>query len=115
MAALDTAPVVQSLEDLRISPTASLFEGGDRIPVSSFVVTCERGQGPGLHVHPYAEVFIVQAGSARFSVGGSDVDVAAGHVLVVPPGTPHGFTCTSDDQLRVVSVHPSPAVEQTWL
>src|SRR4051794_2447496 len=56
-------PTVLALEDLRLSPTASLFEGGDQIPVSSFVTTYERGQSVGLHTHPYAELFVVLDGT----------------------------------------------------
>jgi quercetin dioxygenase-like cupin family protein len=34
---------------------------------------------------------------------------------VVPAETPHGFKNRHDGTLRVVSVHPSPAVQQTDL
>ena len=106
---------VTPFEELRRSPTALLFEGGDRIGVSSFITAYERGQGPDLHLHPYPELFIVETGEATFTVGESKVSVGAGHVLVVPAETPHGFECAGDDTLRVVSVHPSPHVEQTDL
>ena len=41
--------------------------------------------------------------------------MAAGHIVVVPAETPHGFKGAGDDTLRVVSVHPNPRVEQTDL
>lgn len=109
-----TARVVP-IEDLRRSPTAALFEGRDDVPVSIFVTQYRRGQGPDLHLHPYAEVFVVQAGTAAFTVGGDELTVTAGHVVIVPARTPHGFKGAGDDPLRVVSVHPSPTVEQTDL
>jgi quercetin dioxygenase-like cupin family protein len=102
-------------EELRRSPTAALFEGGDAIPVSVFITEYERGQGPALHVHPYAEVFVVQTGTASFTAGDEELVVAAGHVVVIDPQTPHGFRCAGDDTLRVVSVHPSGTVRQTDL
>ena len=108
-------PTVIPLESLRRSPTAALFEGGGEIPVSIFVTAYERGQGPQQHEHPYPEAFVVQAGTARFTVAGEDHVVEAGHVVVVPERTAHGFTCDGDDTLRVVSVHPSPTVQQTNL
>jgi quercetin dioxygenase-like cupin family protein len=108
-------PEVISVESLRRSPTAALFEGGELAPVSMFITTYERGQGPQLHLHPYPEVFLVQTGTARFTVGGEEHVVEAGHVVVVPADTPHGFRCERDDTLRVVSVHPSPTVQQTDL
>jgi mannose-6-phosphate isomerase-like protein (cupin superfamily) len=108
-------PSVIPIEDLRRSPTASLFQGGEEIGVSIFVTAYERGQGPVLHVHPYPEAFVVQAGTGVFTVGDEEVEVTGGHIVVVPADTPHRFEGAGDDVLRVVSVHPSPRVEQTDL
>lgn len=80
-----------------------------------FVTTYDRGQGVGLHVHPYPEVFVVETGTATFTVGDDELTVAADHVVVVPADTPHGFRGAGDDTLRVVSVHPSGTVEQSFL
>lgn len=104
--------------ELRLSERAARFEGarhGDGIAVSSFITQYHRGQGPDQHLHPYAEMFIVQEGVAEFRVDGQRTEVAAGHVVVVPPNTPHGFKNPGDALLRVVSVHPSPEVVQTDL
>ena len=106
---------VVAIEELRRSPTAALFEGGDEIPVSIFVTEYRRGQGPDLHLHPYAEAFVVLAGTARFTAGDEELTVEAGHIVTVPPETPHAFKGAGDDTLRVVSVHPRPKVEQTNL
>ena len=106
---------VTPIEELRLSPTAALFEGGDTVPVSIFVTRYERGQGPDLHVHPYPEVFVVEDGVATFTVGDEEIDVPAGHIVTVPARTPHGFKGAGDDELRVVSVHPSATVQQTDL
>ena len=104
------------IDDLRRSPTAALFEGHEEIGVSIFVTRYpERGEGPDLHVHPYPEAFVVEEGVAIFTSGKEQIQVAAGHVVVVPAKTPHGFKNAADEVLRVVSVHPNPTVEQTWL
>ena len=103
------------LEDLRKSPTACLFEGADEIPVSMFVTEHPRSEGAALHFHPYPEAFVVLGGSAVFTVGEQKHSVDAGHVVVVPADTPHGFESAADDPLRIVSAHPSPRVQQTWL
>ncbi|HVL30938.1 MAG TPA: cupin domain-containing protein [Solirubrobacteraceae bacterium] len=103
------------IEELRCTPTAALFEGGEELAVSIFVTQYERGQGPALHLHPYAEAFVVQTGTAEFTAGEERFTVAAGHLVVVPARTPHGFTCAGDDTLRVVSAHPSGTVQQTDL
>ena len=106
---------VVSIEDVRRSPRSALFEGGDDAPVSIFITRYSRGEGPDLHLHPYPEVFVVQTGTAVFTVGDDQLTVDAGHIVVVPEQTPHGFKNPGDDTLRVVSVHPSPAVQQTNL
>ena len=110
--------LVRSLEDLRVSPTASLFEGGrevgEELPVSCFVTRYATGQGPRLHEHPYPELFVVTDGAARFAVAGRQRDVAAGHVVVVPAHTEHAFRNEAGGELRMVSVQPSPEVIQ-WL
>ena len=109
-------PTVISIEELRRSPTAALFESrSDDLPVSVFVTAYQRGQGPDLHLHPYPELFVVQDGTARFTAGDEEVVVEAGHIVTVPADTPHGFKGVGDDTLRVVSVHPSPTVVQTDL
>jgi mannose-6-phosphate isomerase-like protein (cupin superfamily) len=40
------------------------------------------------------------------------VVVDAGHVIVVPPDTPHGFVSSGDEMLHQVSIHASPRVIQ---
>ncbi len=106
---------VTPIEDLRRSPTAALFQGGDVAPVSIFITEYARGQGPDLHVHPYPEVFVVETGAAIFTAGDEQLTVEGGNIVTVPAETPHGFKCAGDDTLRVVSVHPSPTVKQTDL
>ncbi len=103
------------VEDLRLSHRACLFEGGERAPVSIFITTHGRGEGPDLHVHPYPETFVVHAGRATFTAGDEQLTVEAGHIVVVPAETPHGFEGAGDDTLRVTSVHPSGSVVQTDL
>jgi mannose-6-phosphate isomerase-like protein (cupin superfamily) len=106
-------PTVIPFEDLRRSPTAALFEGGEQAAVSCFITTYEHGQGPDLHFHPYAEVFVVETGTATFHVDGAEHEVGAGHVVVVPPRAVHGFKNRGSDTLHVLGIHPSPHVQQT--
>ena len=106
---------VTAIDDLRLSERAALFQGRDEIPVSMFITQYDRGQGPDLHLHPYPEVFVVQEGTAVFTAGDEQLTVAAGNIVVVPEQTPHGFKNPGDEKLRVVSVHPSPTVQQTDL
>jgi mannose-6-phosphate isomerase-like protein (cupin superfamily) len=106
---------VVPLEELRLSPTACLFQGRENIPVTIFVTEYGRGGGPQLHLHPYPEAFVVETGTALFTAGDERLTVEAGHIVVVPAETPHAFECAGDDTLRVVSIHPSPELKQTDL
>jgi mannose-6-phosphate isomerase-like protein (cupin superfamily) len=103
------------LADLRSSPTAWLFEGRRRagVDLSLFVTSTPPGGGPDLHVHPCPEVFLVQEARARFTIGDGERAVEAGHVLVIPAGTPHRFENVGEDTLGVVGMHPGGEVRQT--
>ena len=107
--------IVVPLEEIRSSPTAALFEGdkhGEGVPVSSFIVENDPGKGPALHRHPYSEVFVVLDGLATFTAGDEEVDVAGGHVVVVPPNTPHKFVNSGDAKLRMVTIHTNGTMVQ---
>jgi mannose-6-phosphate isomerase-like protein (cupin superfamily) len=107
---------VTPIDSIRWSPTAALFEGGDEIDASIFVTEYpDEGQGPDLHLHPYPEAFVVEAGTAVFTAGDEQLTVEAGNIVVVPAETPHGFKNPGGGTLRVVSVHPSPKLIQTKL
>jgi quercetin dioxygenase-like cupin family protein len=83
--------------------------------VSVIVVDAAPGEGPALHRHPYPETFVVQAGRVRFALGDGSVEAEAGHLVVVPPGTPHGFRSLGPGRLRMVAIHAAPHFDTTWL
>ena len=89
-------------------------EHGD-VPFSVILVHSRPGVGPKVHRHPYAEVFIVQAGRATFRIGDETIDVDAGHVVVSPPGEAHGFTNTGDGELRLTAIHGASRFTTEWL
>jgi quercetin dioxygenase-like cupin family protein len=82
------------------------FEGREHgSSVSFFIGTFDPGTGPGLHLHPYDETFIVEAGSATFTVAGETFELGAGQVAVVPANTPHKFV--SGEGFRLISIAPA--------
>jgi mannose-6-phosphate isomerase-like protein (cupin superfamily) len=107
---------VKSLSEFHSGPTAVRFEGhAAGAPVSFFVTDTPPGKGPGLHIHPYPEVFVVEEGEATFTAGDEQVVVTGGHVVVVPAETWHGFKNSGEETLHIVSIHPSGEIVQTWL
>jgi mannose-6-phosphate isomerase-like protein (cupin superfamily) len=106
---------VHALKNLTAGPRAELFEGlrhGDGIELSFFVTTTPPDRGPPLHVHPNAEVFLVEQGKATFTIGDDDVEVGTGEIVMVPPETPHRFHNTGTETLRIISMHPNSEVHQ---
>src|SRR3954451_3089408 len=108
---------VFELDDMKFSPTAALFEGLPRagVGISVFVVRTPPGKGVELHVHPYAETFLLLEGRGRWTAGDDVVELEPNQMISVAANTPHGFRNIGEEQLLVVSVHESPTLEQTFL
>ncbi len=66
------------------------------------------GEGPTLHVHPYDELFTVQQGRARFTVGDDTIDAEAGDVVLGPANVPHGYQNLGPGRLDTLDIHLSP-------
>jgi mannose-6-phosphate isomerase-like protein (cupin superfamily) len=109
--------VTLDLGDLAVSPTAFLFEGHRRagVDASMFVTRTPPGRAVELHVHPYAETFLLLEGKGRWTAGDEVVELEPERMIVVPPDTPHGFRNIGDVPLLVVSVHERGTLRQTWL
>ena len=39
----------------------------------------------------------------------------AGTIVIAPAGTPHAFTNTGPEVLRMVNIHTAPEMETEWL
>jgi mannose-6-phosphate isomerase-like protein (cupin superfamily) len=87
----------------------------DNPGISLIIVDAEPGRGPSLHRHDYAEVMIVQEGSATFTDGTTDREVIAGDIVIVPAGEPHGFKNTGNTRLKQIDIHVADAFATEWL
>jgi mannose-6-phosphate isomerase-like protein (cupin superfamily) len=89
---------------------------GDELDVSFFVINyLQPGLGPGLHRHPYPEVFVTLEGDALFTVGDEEFTLHAGQIAIAPANTPHKFVSTGDVPLRQVDIHASGTMVQEEL
>ncbi|WP_297107278.1 cupin domain-containing protein [uncultured Devosia sp.] len=89
------------------------FQGGVYgANTSFFAVSVEPGSGPGLHVHPYAEVWIVRRGQAGFQAGREEIVAGPGDILVVEASVPHKFTSMGNERLEMVCIHDSGNIVQ---
>ena len=106
-----------SLDDLKVSPTASLFEGfrDENVDLSFFFTRTPPGAEVSLHVHPYHEVFVLIEGQAEYRRGEERIKAGPGTVIVIPPETPHGFENVGEVPLVQLGIHERGHMQQTWL
>ncbi len=83
--------------------------------VSFFLVDAPPGSGPGLHAHPYEEVFVVQEGRASFTFGDATIEAIGGQIMIVPAGVAHKFVNSGIGPLRQVAIHLSGRMITEWL
>ncbi|HZT15734.1 MAG TPA: cupin domain-containing protein [Gaiellaceae bacterium] len=82
------------------------------VPASVIFVDAAPGEGPSLHLHPYAELFFVLEGEATFTDGVQEHVVGAGSLVVVAPEQPHAFVPV---RLRQIDVHLAERFDTRWL
>ncbi|HJQ28361.1 MAG TPA: cupin domain-containing protein [Rubrobacter sp.] len=104
-------------DELPHSETAHRFEGclHGGANVSFFIIDAPPGGGPGLHTHPYEEVFVIQDGEVTFTVGDATVEAKAGQILVVPAGVPHKYVNAGTEMARHIDIHTSGRMSTEWL
>ena len=83
--------------------------------VSFIWVDMPPGGSVRLHKHPYKEIFIIQEGTATFTVDSTTLEAHAGQIIIVPAETPHRFTNASDGQLKQVDIHLNKEFITYWL
>ena len=83
--------------------------------VSFIWVDMRPGERVRLHQHPYQEIFIIQEGSATYTVGSATLEAKAGQIIIVPPETPHKFVNSGEGPLRQVDIHLSKQFITHWL
>jgi quercetin dioxygenase-like cupin family protein len=65
-------------------------------------VTAEAGQAIGMHHHDGEELFRVLYGRLRFRVGDNTREVSAGEVVIIPPGTRHGYVALENSEVEIL-------------
>lgn len=99
------------------SASAHVFHGREHgdVPLSMFLVHNRPGDGPELHRHPYAEVFVVHAGRARFELDDTTLTAGPGDVVIASAGAAHRFTNTGSAELSMTCIHAASEMDTDWL
>jgi len=94
------------------------FEGYQHggVDASFFIIHyLQPGTGPGLHRHPYPEIFVTLEGEALITRGDEQRVVSAGDIVIVPANTPHKFVSQGDVPLKQVDIHVTDRMVQVEL
>lgn len=83
--------------------------------VSFIWVDMPPGGAVGLHKHPYKEIFIVQEGTATFTIGPTTLEAHAGQIIIAPAEVPHKFVNSGDRRLKQIDIHMSRKFITDWL
>lgn len=73
------------------------------------------GDGVALHQHPYAEVFVIRAGHAIFTVGSTTMRASAGHIVVAPADVAHAFANAGPGALQMFDIHEHGTLTTRWI
>lgn len=80
-------------------------ESEDEGAYSLFELLEPPGASVDLHRHPaFQETFVVLEGRFDFEADGKRYSLGPGETLVVPRGASHGFTCTSPESGRLLTI-----------
>ena len=109
-----------SLQVMTVGPAGSvarMFHGEQHdVPsVSLMLGYLQPGEGPPWHRHHYDEIFVIDEGSAQFTIGEEVVDSSVGQIVIARAGVPHAFVNSGRSILRVTAIHVAPRVAIEWL
>lgn len=108
------APYVGHIENLTEQNTnyrTTLWTGNN---LQITLMSIEPGHDIGLEVHNTHDQFLrIEGGSAKVEMGPSQDNLnvwqaSDGDAVVVPSGTWHNLTCTSEEALKVYSIYAPP-------
>jgi mannose-6-phosphate isomerase-like protein (cupin superfamily) len=87
--------------------------GGDVCIIFNYIAG--PGGGPRLHMHPYAETFIIRSGTGLFTLGDREIIARAGQILIAPAHVPHKFSNAGPGPFETIDIHSSGRFVTEWL
>ena len=86
------------------------FVTGEKLTVAQ--ISLAKGCAVPPHQHANEQICCLLQGAIKFDVGGQEVLVNAGDVLVIPPNVPHSVMLALEDSLAMDIFSP---IRQDWL
>jgi len=83
--------------------------------ISFIWVDMPPGGAVRLHKHPYKEIFVVQEGTATFTIGSTTLEAHACQIIIAPADVPHKFMNSGDGRLKQIDIHVSKQFITHWL
>ena len=72
------------------------------------VMSLKPGEDIGLETHDLDQYLFFEQGNGTMVLDGQESSFSAGDVVVVPKGTEHNFTNTSDGDMKLFTVYAPP-------
>lgn len=67
------------------------------------------GEEIGLETHEESDqVLYFLSGKGKAVVGGEEVEIETGDIVLVPAGTPHNFINTGEEDLKIITTYSPP-------
>ena len=82
--------------------------------ISYFFVDNDPGPGPGLKWNPYTETWVELEGTAEITMGDRRLIAEVDDTATVPAGVWHRFENVGEGRLRMLCIHASDVIVQTW-
>lgn len=99
----------------RAGGSSRYLEGASHgLATSLYLAEVPPGLGPRVHSHPYAEIFVLHRGNARYTADETAVEAQAGDVVIIPAGAWHSFRSMGPDTLRQTVIHEAPMHEMVY-
>lgn len=69
-----------------------------------FMIDFSRGWGVRQHAHEFYQIWYVITGEATYVLNGQEIDISAGDMIFMPPGTVHELPIMHEGLLRYVDI-----------
>jgi quercetin dioxygenase-like cupin family protein len=110
---IETATAVEASELAAYQPGAVVSRTViDRAAGTVTVFAFDAGEGLSEHTAPFDALVHVIDGKARVTIGGSELEVAAGRMVVMPAGVPHSLRAVERFKMILTMIRERPPVRQ---